>query len=681
MAKQPNLTNGKAVPATAPVETVAEAPRSLRPRREVSLRAVTLGLVLTAFTDLWIHYAELVLGGRGHTALANTSIPVGAFNVLFAMVLVNLVVLRWMPRQAFTQAELLVIYVMMTVSTVISSSGGIHFIVPTITAAFYYANSSNGWASLFQRYIPNWIALKDPRALYGFYVGNSSVPWAAWRDPMISWIGFLVLFSLAALCITAILRRQWIDRERLAFPTVVVPVEMIRRGSTILTNRVLWIGFAIPFCVDVMNTLHLNIPTVPYLPTRTTDQPDLVTFFNTPPYNAIGPTPISIYPFVIGIAYLLSVDMTFSCWFFWLIAKVEAVLGSAMGLMAGPTAGGQSAWPYLGHQGAGAFLALTLVGLYLSRGALAEVGRIAFGTRKSTARSPARADAHEPLPYRVAVLGLVVCLAGLVAWCSAAGMRPAVAAILLVLALLYMIAAARIRAETGDAWLFGPDVDAYRLMTTTMGTTVYTAADLTVLAYVRNAVASFDLRCLTMPNQFDAYKMADEVGVNKRRLTWAIVLAIVAGIAISFAIALMIWYTYGAGAKTDAWRTSMGRQPFDQLADALKTPVRPDLSGLLAVGAGFLITASLMGLRTVFTWWIFHPVGYAIACTPTMNQIWLPFFLAWLTKVLVLRYGGIRLYRATLPFFYGVIMGDFIAGGLTTLLGCLTGITPYPINW
>lgn len=655
--------------------------RRARRNRDVSFRAVVLGLVLTAFTDLWIHYAELVLGGRGHTALANTSIPVGAFNVLFALVVVNLLMMRWTPRMAFTQGELLVIYVMMTVSTVISSSGGIHFIVPTITAAFYYANSSNGWASLFHRYIPGWIALKDPQALYGFYVGNSKVPWSAWRGPMTAWVGFLVLFSLAALCITAILRRQWVDRERLAFPTVVVPVEMMKRSKSLLSGRVLWIGFAIPFCVDVMNTLHLNIPTVPYLPTRTSDQPDLASFFNTPPYNAIGPTPISIYPFVIGIAYLLSVEMTFSCWFFWLAGKVEAVVGSAMGWMAGPTAGGQSAWPYLGHQGAGAFLALTLVGLYLSRGYLAEIAAAAFGGGRKAGRLRAADDTGEPLSYRAAIVGLVACVAALVAWCSAAGMRPAVASILLVLALLYMIAAARIRAETGNAWLFGPDVDAYRLMTTTMGTTVYTAADLTVLAYVRNAVASFDLRCLSMPNQFDAFKMADEVGVNKRRLTAAVVLAIVAGIAISFAIALMIWYSYGAGAKTDAWRTSMGRQPFDQLADALKTPVRADLRGLTAVAAGFLITASLMGLRTLFTWWVFHPVGYAMACTPTMNQIWLPFFIAWLTKVLVLRYGGIRLYRATLPFFYGVIMGDFIAGGLTTLLGCITGITPYPINW
>lgn len=645
----------------------------------LTLRALLLGLVFTALTDLWIHWAELILGGRGHTALANTSIPVGAFNVLFLLAIVNIFLTKFLRPFAFSTAELLVIYVMMTVSTVISSSGGLHFIIPTITAAFYYADGSNNWSGLFQKYIPDWIAQKDKDALTGFYVGASHVPWDHWRAQILSWTIFMALFTTATLCIVAILRRQWTDRERLAFPTVAVPMEMIRDGGGFFANRLLWLGFALPFCINVMNTMHLNIPIVPYLPTRTADQPDLVTFMNAPPWNAIGPTPISFYPFVLGIAYLLSVEMTFSCWFFWLITKVEAIFGAASGITAGATAGGQSAWPFLGHQGAGAFLALTIVGFWFSRGYLKEVWVLAFA-RKSQ-RPAGASDSDEPMSYRLAFVGLGLCLIGLVAWCMLAGMHSLVAVTLIVLSLLYMIAAARIRAETGNAWLFGPDVDAYKLMTTTFGTSVYQPADLTVLAYVRNAIANFDLRCLSMPNQFDAYKMADGLGVNKRRLTVALLLAVVCGIVISFAIALMIWYSYGAGAKTEPWRTSMGRQPFDQLADALKTPVKTDLSGTFAVAAGFLITTAMMFLRMRFVWWILHPVGYAMANTTTMNQVWLPFFLAWLLKVLVLRYGGMRLYKQSLPFFYGVIIGDFLSGGLTTLIGCFTGINVYPINW
>jgi len=653
------------------------------PAGRITLRAVALGVGLTALVNLWLHWAELVLGGRGHTALAGTSIPIGAFNVLFVLVIINIVLTRFIKPLAFSRVELLVIYVMMTVSTVISSSGGMHFIVPTITAAFYYANDSNAWATLFHPYIKDWIAQKDRSALLGFYAGNASVPWAAWKSQILAWSVFMILVALATLCIVAILRRQWVDRERLTFPTVMVPVEMIREQASFFRNRLLWLGFAIPFCIDVMNTFHLNVPAVPYIPTRTSDQPDIGQLLSSPPWNAIGYTPISFYPFVIGIAYLLSVEMTFSCWFFWLVTKLEAVFGAATGISAGATAGGQSAWPFIGHQGAGAFLALTIFGLWLSRHYLSEVWRMAW-TRKRGDLRRAQAlapDADEPMSYRMAFIGLALCLVALITWCVLAGMRPWVAVAVLMVSFLYMIAAARIRAETGNAWLFGPDVDAYRLMTTTFGTTVYTAADLTVMAYLRSAIASFDLRCLSMPNQSDAYKMADMVGASKRRLTRALILAIVLGVFISFAIALMIWYSYGAGAKTDSWRTYMGRQPFDQLRDALVTPVKTDLSGTMAAGAGFAVTTALLLLRAQFTWWVFHPVGYAIANTPTMNQVWLPFFIAWLAKIVVLRYGGMRLYRQSLPFFYGVIVGDFVAGGLTTVVGCFTGISAYPINW
>src|SRR5262249_21375005 len=143
---------------------------------------------------------------------------------------------------------------------VISSSGGLHFVIPTITAAFFYASDSNGWAGQFHALIPDWIALKDPQALANFYAGNATVPWALWRITLFSWTVFLSLFALTALCMTVILRRQWIDRERLAFPTANVPIEMLRSGESFFRSRLLWIGFAIPFLIDIINTLHLNIP-------------------------------------------------------------------------------------------------------------------------------------------------------------------------------------------------------------------------------------------------------------------------------------------------------------------------------------------------------------------------------------------------------------------------------------
>lgn len=664
----PSSTGAASARVVEPVATAVSIPR-----RALTLRAWIIGILCVVLVDLWIHWAELVLGQRGHTALANTSIPVGAFNALVALVVVNILLQRVAHRWALTARELLVIYVMMTVSTVLSSSGALHFIVPSVTAAFYYASAENRWAELFHRYIPDWLAQKDAFALKYFYQGNAPVPLGLWWKQIGAWTLFMTVYTFTCLCLMAIMRRQWVERERLTFPTVALPLALIREPQSLFSSQLLWLGFAIPFALGTLNTIHLNYPAVPEIPLRATSRLDIAQWVTTPPWNAIGYMPMSFYPFVIGIAYLLSLEVTFSCWFFYMVTKAELVLGAAMGWTAAAGGAAQSVYPWIGHQGAGAFLGLTAISLHLARRHLREVWQTAWQGRGD--------DSMEPLPYRWAVLGFFLGLLGSIVFCALAGMSWGTAAVLVLLALSYMMAATRTRAESGNAWLFGPGVDVYQLMTTTFGTTGFRAQDLTILAYMRAPLANFDLRCISMPHQLDGFKMGGELRTNLRQLVVAMMSAIALGFVISFVIALAIWYQFGAGAKAEPWRTYMGRTPFDALADALKTPLKPDTNGTIAVVFGFLITVVLAVLRTQLSWFPFHPVGYAIAQTFTMQQVWLPFIIAWAVKWVILHFGGMKLYRQSLPFFFGLILGDFLNGGFWTLVGCLTDISVYPINW
>lgn len=639
----------------------------------VTPRALLLGMVLTILVDLGIHWAELVMGGgQGHSALANTAIPVGAFSTLFALAGVNLLLRALLPNSVLSPGEMLVIYVMITTSSVLSSSGQLHFVIPTVAAAWRYATAANDWAGIFHRFVPDWMAQKNPAALRGFYEGGTAIPVAAWLPQMAAWIGFLCALAFATLCIAAILRRQWADRERLAFPTVALPLALLEPGTPIFRRGLFWIGFALPFAVSCLNNLALNVPAVPLVNLRA--GLDLGTLWTQPPGNAVGRTPLSFYPFVIGIAYFIPLDVTFSCWFFFLVTRAERVLGAAAGIEPGATGAHRSTFPFLGEQGAGAFLAIAVVSLWLARGYLRDVLRKAFN------RPSGLDDRDEPIPYRTAVIGLLVCVAAMLGFCVAAGMRFFAALLLILLSLSTLIAAARIRAETGNAWLYGPDTDVNALMTRTLGTGYLTPADLTILAFLRPA-ASFDLRCAPMPHQLDAFKMSREVGVRGRALAAAIVFSTTVGVTISFLIALAIWHHFGAEAKTDPWRTSQGRVPFDGLVHLLRSPAPPDLPGIAAVAFGFLATTILTYLRTRLLWWPFHPVGYAIANTNTMTATWLPFFLAWGFKALALRYGGARFYRLSLPFFLGLIAGDLVGGGLFTALGAFTGFNVYPMNW
>ena len=183
---------------------LSPASRVPAPPRLIGARAYLIGLAGTVLVDLWIHYAELVLGGaRGHSALANTSIPLGAFCALFVLVLLNQGLRRSAPRLALSPAEVLVVYVMMTVATVLSSSGMLHFILPSVAAPVYFATPENHWAQLLRPYLKPWMAQMDPAALRGFYRGGEPIPVGAWLPQMATWCGFLALLALTALCLAA----------------------------------------------------------------------------------------------------------------------------------------------------------------------------------------------------------------------------------------------------------------------------------------------------------------------------------------------------------------------------------------------------------------------------------------------------------------------------------------------
>lgn len=55
--------------------------------------------------------------------------------------------------------------------------------------------------------------------------------------------------------------------------------------------------------------------------------------------------------------------------------------------------------------------------------------------------------------------------------------------------------------------------------------------------------------------------------------------------------------------------------------------------------------------------------------SPANDYFWLDMFVAWLVKSLILRYGGLRLYQTALPFFFGLILGDFVAGSAWCIVG------------
>jgi hypothetical protein len=109
----------------------------------------------------------------------------------------------------------------------------------------------------------------------------------------------------------------------------------------------------------------------------------------------------------------------------------------------------------------------------------------------------------------------------------------------------------------------------------------------------------------------------------------------------------------------------------------MENPRPANLIAPVAMAAGFCITLLLAAARTSFAGWPLHPVAYALSASWSIHLVWMPMLIAYLLKVAVLRYGGLRFYRRVLPLFYGLILGESIVGCSWSLIGLIFKVPSY----
>ena len=98
------------------------------------------------------------------------SLPMAVLFALLVLIGINLLVKRFNPRKALTQAELLFIYTMNTVAIYIGGIGMMQFLTPALVGWKHFATTANKWENWFQ-YHPRW-AVPDPSVVPGYYAGQ-----------------------------------------------------------------------------------------------------------------------------------------------------------------------------------------------------------------------------------------------------------------------------------------------------------------------------------------------------------------------------------------------------------------------------------------------------------------------------------------------------------------------------
>jgi len=622
------------------------------PRHGVTARAVLIALLLTPLNCYWIMQIEVVWYS-GHPTCASIF-----YNVVFSLLVVmacNAVWRRAMPRHALYQGELLTIYVMLGIASSIASHDMLQILVPTITHAHKYATPENEWARLFGRILPSWLTVDDSQVLTAYYEGDRSFLTLhhirAWTTPMLWWGAFIVVLLLVMACINTLVRKAWTEDEKLSYPMIQLPLALTDEdgGGGLFRNRLLWAGILLAGGIDVLNGVSFYLPYVPSVPVKYS-QSNIGRMFTSKPWNAVGYLPLPLYPFAIGLAYLLPVDLSFSIWFFYLFRKGQQVLGSALGLRNLP------GFPYLNEQSSGAWIGFAVLTFWATRRHLRRVFSSAFGAGGGSV------DARgEALPYRAAVTGLAVGFALLVGFSMQAGMSAWAAVLFFLTYFAISTAITRMRAELGPPTHELTPMNAAHILVDVFGTRRLGARNLTVMSLYWFFNRSY--RNHPMPAQLEGYKMAERTGMDNRRLLMAMMLAVVVAVPASFGSLLHMSYrAAGAPGSGFAWET------FNRLQTRILTPTDPDGVRILFLGIGFAFTFLLMVMRMRFLHWPFHPAGYALSTNFGIDYIWFCLVVASAAKLLVLKYGGIKAHRRAVPFFLGLVLGEFAVGSFWSAL-------------
>ena len=58
-------------------------------------------------------------------------------------------------------------------------------------------------------------------------------------------------------------------------------------------------------------------------------------------------------------------------------------------------------------------------------------------------------------------------------------------------------------------------------------------------------------------------------------------------------------------------------------------------------------------------------------------MIWFPVAIAMVTKWLLIKHGGIKMYRAAIPFFVGLVLGEAVMGCFWPILSLVLTTSVY----
>ncbi|MEX0887414.1 MAG: DUF6785 family protein [Phycisphaeraceae bacterium] len=534
-------------------------------------------------------------------------------------------------------------------------------------------------------------------------LGLRDIDWQRWWPTLRLWGGTALCMGLASLCLALIVHPQWSRREMLPYPIARFVREVARSDQggwlpDVARNRGFWLAAAAMLAMHSLNGMQVMVDWLPsnlHVPLRWDFGPMRELFPNASRvYGSHAYFEPFIFPTVMAFSLFLTTSVSFSLGIAHLLFMLLGATLIANGIPLDRDYIGASK---INTMAFGAFLAMSLMILYIGRRYYANVAGSMLGLRRDDA-TPAYAT--------WAGWGLVASIAAAVAVLHTAGLAWPLGAALMLLVMLKFLVMSRIAAETG-AFLIKPGWWPVGILVALVGFEALGPAAYIVLA-LATLILVGEAREAIMPYLTNGLKLAEQAGGKageqadpdsgpRRIIPWK-GLMIVASLVVAGAVTLVI--QHNVGVNREGFVTMLSRVGFDQLARQVAESrslntlaesvtatgverlglISPDASQLGWMGVGFMLVIVTASARLRLPWWPLHPVIFLVWGTWPMFMFSFSFMVGWLIKVAVVRLGGARAYHAAVPIAVGVIFGEIISAFAWSALGAvnyfITGVPP-----
>lgn len=542
---------------------------------------------------------------------------------------------------------------------------------------------------------PMWyIAPYD--AVVRMRVGGSMPDWGAWAGTSIFYILYQSAYFLLGSSLMLLLRRRWIDVERLPFPFPLATWQAVKEAHRIEKPKIstpFLLGAIVGFVINMQILLTYIFPWWPdVIGWRTLGVTGV-----TP--NGCVPVPIgdpigsviagfmrwNIQPLNFAIAFLAPLNVLFGMWvstfIMMVLAQVAYICGyyTALSTIAGccralgnggylvtPVWGPPLYWNWMTLTGG--MLAFVAMILWQARPYLRETVKAARFGRQSGVD-----ETGEPMSYRSIYIMLAIASIFLLAFLYSVGIGLQVGIVMLVFGgVIYGIAEAYARGAAGvaygqgrDQWSTWPLRFAFWNVAPEKYTVEYFMG-VSIMSDGLDAPAAGETTWTT--TTMYTFRLAELAGIAPK--TAYKLMAATFIITLLIRVPVSLWWVNLEGQSVaklcgGGWDCDIAGRPRYSYAPPINQIA-------IAAIAGFIIVISLFYLHSRFVWWPIHPMGFLLSggMYIVWTGVWTSFLVAWVLKYLTLRIGGSKAYEQyAVPFVGGTLVGLV----LTVLVGVIVG--------